>query len=102
MGGLWNALNSFSKFAEKNLPKMQEQIERMNEQAEKREEKRQQAYQDKQVIIDEFKSQFYSLSDKELVDIIHSNEMNLAKSAALDILKERGYEPDSDNVWRKK
>ena len=91
---------AFASYQE-HLPEMMEFAEKFEENAEKRQREREKKQQTNQKIIEEYKDEMCALSDKELVDVIQSSENRLEKKASLELLQERGYVRDDDNVWRK-
>ena len=99
--GLLKFLDKAVATYHEHLPEIMEFTEKMERSVEKRQREKEEKQQINRNIINEYKEQFNTLSDRELINIIRSDESRFEKKAALEILQDRGYRQDDDNVWRR-
>lgn len=64
-------------------------------------EKYMQLAQERVEMIERSKKDKADLSDRELVEIAKNEKNEIDRKAALEVLKDRGYRLDEDNIWRK-
>jgi len=100
--GLLNFLDKTVDFLldEKNMRKANDY---MRKNIEKNKEKQKEREREAQEIQNLYKNEYKNLSDSELVAEIRNQENGRhERKAALMLLKERGWEKDSDGVMRKR